>query len=103
MGKLRDQWSNVQNIHLKTSSSPALPIYAKASSEVVAFVKSHSGRSNDDEVNYKQNLIIFCDAIIVLIVLTFFARRLRNKVVERLRKLPNMEHLVLTLLLRKVD
>ena len=39
VSKLGGGWSDVKAIHLKTSDSPALPIYANQSSEMLEFVK----------------------------------------------------------------
>jgi hypothetical protein len=38
--KLKEEWKSVHSIHLKTSTSPATPIYAKTKSAALEFVKS---------------------------------------------------------------
>ena len=46
IAKLKNQWKNVQNIHVKTSDSPALPIYSKAGGDIIEYVKSVKPRAN---------------------------------------------------------
>ena len=45
ISKLKHQWNNVQNIHIKISDSPALPIYNKTGAEVIEFVKNVNPRA----------------------------------------------------------
>ena len=37
--KIPQSWKNIKSVHLKTSTSPALPIYSKISNELYDLVK----------------------------------------------------------------
>mmetsp|Transcript_14271 Transcript_14271/g.13779 ORF Transcript_14271/g.13779 Transcript_14271/m.13779 type:complete len:321 (+) Transcript_14271:96-1058(+) len=39
VAKFKNTWKDVHSIHLKTSTSPALPIYSKMPSEVLSYIK----------------------------------------------------------------
>ena len=45
INKLHGSWKDVKSIHLKTSDSPALPIYTKVQSESFVFMKNEAGKS----------------------------------------------------------
>jgi ribosome biogenesis protein UTP30 len=50
IAKFKNTWKDVHSIHLKTSTSPALPIYTKMPSEVLSYIKRKA------EVTAEQNL-----------------------------------------------
>ena len=39
VAKFKNNWKDVHSVHMKTTDSPALPIYSKVPSEVLAYVK----------------------------------------------------------------
>ena len=47
IAKLKNTWGDVHSIHLKTFDSPALPVYSKAPSEVLRYVKRNANIEED--------------------------------------------------------
>lgn len=43
VGKLKNCWKGIQNVHIKTPDSPSLPIYTKGSTEIISFIKAMTG------------------------------------------------------------
>lgn len=48
VSKLPQAWKSVHSIHLKSSDSPALPVYCKTASDTLSFVKAKTAESKDN-------------------------------------------------------
>ena len=49
VGKLKHGWRGVQNVHLKTPNSPALPIFNRSGGDITDYIKSSSTTKVDEK------------------------------------------------------
>lgn len=57
IAKFKNTWSNIHSIHIKTADSPSLPIYSKAPSEVIKYIKLKANIVDEEPLKKLKNIV----------------------------------------------